>query len=157
MKWILITACCAVQTIFASQIPTFQETLHHYLHSTQWLKVQDTYKQRVAEIDQSFLKLFPTYYFSGMFGSEYRQSGEETATRLKTKNVTLNMSESFQFGKDYYRWQARERDRFNENLKRFDERSNVLMAGSLLHLKGFLIHEKMKILDRFKIFTMIFI
>ena len=150
MRWILITMCCVVQAAFAGQVPTFKQTLHNYLHSTQWMSVQDAYRQRIAEIDKSFLTLFPTYKFSGMFGSEYRRAGQAAATRLNTKNVTLNMTESFHFGKDYYAWKAREEDRVNEKIGFSDQKSEVLMAGTLLHLQGFLMNEKIKILEKRK-------
>ena len=149
MKRILITSLL-VQSVFAAQVPTLKQTLHNYVHSTQWASVHESYQQRMADIDRSFLGLFPTYKFSGMFGSEYRKAGQAAATRLKTKNVSLNITESFQFGKDYFTWKAREQDRLNENIGFSDQKLEVLMAGTLLHLKGFLMNEKIKILDKRK-------
>jgi outer membrane protein TolC len=149
MKWILITTIVS-QFIYAGQTPTFEQTLHNYLHSTKWMSVQDLYKQRMAEIDKSFLGLFPTYKFSGMFGSEYRKAGVNTPTRLKTQSTTLNMTESFRFGKDYYFWKAREQDRVTHAIRFSDQKSEVLMAGALLHLRGYLMAEKLKILKKRK-------
>lgn len=149
MKWILITTIVS-QFIYAGQTPTFEQTLHNYLHSTKWMSVQDLYKQRMAEIDKSFLGLFPTYKFSGMFGSEYRKAGVNTPTRLKTQSTTLNMTESFRFGKDYYFWKAREQDRVTHAIRFSDQKSEVLMAGALLHLRGYLMGEKLKILKKRK-------
>ena len=129
---------------------SLEDTVHHYLHSMDWLSTNASYEQKMAEIDQSFLALFPTYKFSGMFGSEYRntvQAGAvrdtSAATRLKNKVLSLNATESFHFGKDYFNWQSKEAERAVENINRLTARENIVMAGVMLHINGALIKDKL--------------
>lgn len=145
MKRILFT--CLFALSFAKDV-TLDETLHHYLHSMDWLSTNASYEQKMAEIDQSFLALFPTYKFSGMFGSEYRKTAADP--RYKNKVLSLNITESFHFGKDYYNWQSKEAERAVEKIKRITAREQIVISGVVLHINGALIQDKLNLITKRK-------
>tara|TARA_Y200000002_G_scaffold382735_1_gene401027 strand:+ start:8822 stop:10135 length:1314 start_codon:yes stop_codon:yes gene_type:complete len=125
------------------------KTVSLYSTSPNLHAVFENYKQRMANLDKAFLALFPTYKLSGMFGSEYRLqrlTSSSQPTRLKTKNVFMNATETFQFGKDYFNWKAKEYQRINEDINYRNGFEEVIISGVILHIKGFLTQQKLKVI-----------
>ena len=107
--------------------------------------------QDQARLTNAEIKLYPTFSVKASSGRSENKTTDLDNDSVETeyfnpKNVGVDIKQAFEFGKDYYSWEAAQINQKSSLISRRDQKRNLLIGGLSLHLQGAMIQKRMRFL-----------